>query len=61
LSGVRPWIRYVAIAGNVLYVLWIVRNGINEGFSGNPVQVASYAGLLLLLALNVALLWRRGD
>jgi hypothetical protein len=44
----------------VVYVLWIVRNGIDEGFRGRPVEVVSLAGLLALLILNVALL-SRGD
>jgi hypothetical protein len=53
------WLRYGAIVGDVVFVLWIVRNGINEGFSAPPVQMASYFGLVVLLALNAALLASR--
>jgi hypothetical protein len=51
--------RYAAIAGNVVYVLWILRNGIDEGFAGGLVQFVSMIGLMLLLALNAVLLWHR--
>ena len=50
-------IRYAAILGNVVYILWILRNGINEGFSGTMVQVVSYIGLIFLLTLNAVLLY----
>ncbi len=56
---VRSWLRYTAIASNLIYVLWIVRNGISEGFQGRPVEIVSLAGLLVLLILNAALLWHR--
>lgn len=46
--GVRRWLRSGAIAGDVVFVLWIVRNGISEGFSAPPVQMASYIGLVVL-------------
>ena len=48
--------RYVAVLGNVLYILWVTYNGINEGFRGSPVQVVSYIGLVTLLMLNIVLL-----
>jgi hypothetical protein len=59
VSRVRSWLRYCAIAGNILFSLWIVRNAINEGFRGTPAEIASFIGLLLLLGLNSALLWHR--
>ena len=52
----RLWLRNAAIAGNVLYVLWMLRNGLEVGFRGRPVEVASIAGLIALLALNTVLL-----
>lgn len=52
---VRRFLRLIAIAGNIVFFLWILRNGIDEGFEGTPVQAASYIGLLLLLSLNVFL------
>ena len=52
--------KYAAIAGNVLFVLWILANGIYESFSGTPIEVVSYIGLILLLMLNTVLLYRKG-
>ena len=51
-------LRYAAILGNGLYILWITYNGISEGFQGSPVQVVSYIGLVVLLILNIVLLAR---
>ena len=53
------FIRYIAIFGNVIYILWILLNGIDEGFSGTTVQVVSYVGLIFLLILNIILLYRK--
>ena len=56
------WLTYLVIVGNLVYILWIVRNGINEGFRATTVEVVSMVGLLLLLGLNALLLWAaRGD
>jgi hypothetical protein len=49
----------IAIFGNAIYVLWILRNGINEGFSGTIVQIVSLTGLIFLLILNIILLSRK--
>jgi hypothetical protein len=52
--------KYLAIFGNILFILWILYNGINEGFKGvTPVQFASYIGLTTLLVLNIFLLSRK--
>ena len=59
MTRVRSWLRYAAVAGNVVYLLWIIRNGIEQGFRGRPVEVVSWVGLLVLLILNAALLWHR--
>jgi hypothetical protein len=59
VSRAREWLRYTAIAGNVIFILWVLRNGINEGFRGTPSEVASFVGLVALLTLNSVLLWRR--
>jgi len=56
MATTRLWLRNSAIAGNVLYVLWMLRNGLEVGFRGRPVEVASIAGLIVLLALNIVLL-----
>ncbi len=52
-------LRYAAIVGNSMYILWILRNGINEGFRGTLVQVVSDIGLVFLLLLNLLLLYRK--
>ncbi len=52
-------LRYVTIAGNLLFVLWVLYNGINQGFKGTPVEILSYIGLVVLLLLNVLLMSRR--
>ena len=59
MTKARSWIRYFVIAGNVVFVLWIIRNGMEAGFRGRPVEVASWVGLIVLLVLNAVLLWRR--
>jgi len=51
-------LKYLAIAGNVLFILWVTYNGIDEGFSGTLVQKVSYVGLMLLLALDTVLILR---
>lgn len=52
-------LRYSAILGNILFLLWIVWNGVDEGFKGTIYQIASYSGLILLLILNSVLLLRK--
>ncbi len=52
-------LRFAAIFGNIIYVLWILRNGINEGFKATPVQAVSLSGLLVLLILNAVLIYRK--
>jgi hypothetical protein len=54
----RRLARYAAIAGDGVFVLWILRNGIDEGFRGTPPEIASYVALILLLALNATLVYR---
>jgi hypothetical protein len=53
--------KYLAIAGNVLFILWVTYNGIDEGFSGTLVQKVSYVGLMMLLSLNTVLILRKGN
>ena len=52
-------LKYAAMAGNVLYVLWILYNGIDEGFSAPLVQKVAYLGMIVLLILNTVLLSRK--
>jgi hypothetical protein len=58
-TGSYAFFRYIAIAGNVIFVLWMLSNGWDEGWRGTPYQIASYIGLILLLALNTLLLLRK--
>ena len=51
--------KYLAIAGNVLFILWVTYNGIDEGFGGTLVQKVSYVGLMLLLVLDMVLILRK--
>ncbi len=57
-SLVKP-LKYLALLGNILFVLWMLFNGIDEGFRATPMQLASYIGLTFLLALNSILLFVR--
>ena len=52
-------LKYIAIAGNVLFILWVTYNGIDEGFQGTLVQKASYIALVLLLVLDTALILKQ--
>ena len=49
----------LAIAGNILFVLWILYNGINESFQGTTIEKISYITLMGLLAVNALLLIRK--
>ena len=49
-------LRYVAVAGNLLFVLWILYNGINEGFKATTIEKISYFSLVGLLIINSILL-----
>jgi hypothetical protein len=49
--------KHVAIAGNIIFILWISYNGIGERFNGSIFQKISYAGLFFLLALNTILIY----
>ncbi|ASU35806.1 hypothetical protein MuYL_3921 [Mucilaginibacter xinganensis] len=48
--------RFAAISGNILFILWVTYNGINEGFRGTLPEKISYLGLMGLLALNLYLI-----
>ena len=48
----------LAILGNLLFILWILYNGINENFQGTIIEKISYVSLMGLLALNAFLLLR---
>ncbi len=50
-------LRLVALLGNGLFVLWLLWNGINEGFKATPMQLVSYIALICLLFFNSILLY----
>jgi len=50
------FLKYAVIAGNIFFILWILYNGINEGFKGTVYEIVSYIGLVLLLAINSIML-----
>ena len=50
---------WLAIAGNILFVLWILYNGINESFQGTTIKKISYITLMGLLSVNALLLIRK--
>ncbi len=52
-------LKVLAVAGNGLFILWMLYNGIDEGFRASAYQLASYLGLTLLLLLNSVLLFVR--
>ena len=52
-------LRYAAIAGNVLFILWVSFNAIKEGFSGTLPEKFSYVGLMGLFTTNCFLLITR--
>ncbi len=49
-------LKVAAIIGNVIFIFWILYNGINEGFQGTVPEKISYTVLILLLAVNTFLL-----
>lgn len=55
------FLRYAAIAGNVVFILWILFNGINEGFKGTLPEKISYISLIALLAVNSFLLLNKAN
>ncbi len=50
---------WAAVAGNILFLLWILYNGINENFQGTTIEKISYITLMGLLAVNALLLIRK--
>ncbi len=51
-KNLNTLMRSAAIAGNILFVLWMTFNALKEGFSGTIYEKISYVGLICLLALN---------
>jgi hypothetical protein len=58
-SAIYKLIQHIAVAGNVIFFLWILYNGINEGFQGTRLEMVSYIGLMVLLILDAFLIYHR--
>jgi hypothetical protein len=56
MKTIRPLLTRLAIAGNLLFVLWILYNGMNEHFEGTLLEKISYFSLMALLLVNSLLL-----
>lgn len=52
-------LRRAAIAGNVLFVLWILYNGMNENWKAKPVQLVVYITMISLLLVNSYLIFKK--
>jgi spore germination protein YaaH len=52
------FLRKAIIIGNIAYILWILLNGINEGFGSLHIQSVPYIFLIIFLFLNSILLFR---
>ncbi|MEJ2195003.1 MAG: hypothetical protein P8X73_09130 [Ignavibacteriaceae bacterium] len=51
-------LHFIAISGNIIFVFWILMNGINEGFEGTLPEIFSFIGLIVLLLLKAFLLYK---
>lgn len=59
-------LRYIAIFGNILYLLWFIYNAIDDGLINGlyciarlNVQCVAESGFLVLVILNIFLLTRK--
>ena len=52
-------LKKLVIAGNIIFALWLLLNGIDEGFRATPMQLISYLALWALLGLNTYFLIRK--
>ena len=59
MAALHELLTYAAVAGNGLFILWMLYNGMDEGWHATPYQLLSYAGLTFLLILNTYLVLRR--
>lgn len=49
-------VSYLAIAGNVLFIFWIMFNAMDKGFKGSLPEKISFFAIIVLLAANAILL-----
>ena len=45
-SPIIELLSWLAILGNILFVLWILYNGVNESFQGTLIEKISYISLI---------------
>jgi hypothetical protein len=57
-SPISQLLKTLVIAGNIVFVLWILFNGMNENWAGTTPEKVSYSSLVVLLILNAYLLSR---
>lgn len=57
-TNLTELLSWAAISGNILFILWILYNGINEDFQGTLPEKISYIGLIGLLVTNSFLVLR---
>lgn len=53
---VNKLLRHLATIGNVVFILWMLYNGIDEGFKAPRAQIISILTLIILLILNIGLI-----
>ncbi len=58
-TAITELLSWAAIAGNILFLLWVLYNGANEGFRAPLKEVISYMAFIALLILNSVLLIRK--
>jgi len=56
MKQVKSLITILAVTGNIIFVLWILYNGINEGFKATLLEKISYFGMIGLLIINSILI-----
>jgi hypothetical protein len=59
MKEMKKYLTFLAVTGNVVFILWILYNGINEGFKGTWIERVSYLALIMLLAINSFLILGR--
>lgn len=52
MNRIPNWLRYVTVIGNVVFIFWLARNGIDDGLRATWPEIASYLGLAVLLLVN---------
>jgi hypothetical protein len=53
------WFEWLAVAGSVVFIAWILYNGIDEGFAGTLPEKVSMVTLIALLVFDAWLIATR--